>query len=147
MKVLVAYDGTLRSDEALAYGIERAREGKDELIVLHVFNRGLFAGYDAHPFAEHRARQEALGRLAEAGAALKASGVRYRVVEEEGMPGDVTMEFARAEKVDLLICPPRMRGLVKRFKKLMRESGKEATGSEILDDKNRLRLTAAGIKA
>jgi hypothetical protein len=57
------------------------------------------------------------------------------------------MEFARAEKVDLLICPPRMRGLVKRFKKLMRESGKEATGSEILDDKNRLRLTAAGIKA
>ena len=66
MKIMVAYDGTLQAKEALAYGMDKAREKGGEVVALHVFNNGLFVDYDATIGAQGAARAEAAQFIDEA---------------------------------------------------------------------------------
>ena len=58
MKMLVAYDGTLNSKEALSFGLSKARETGARLAVLSVFDPGPFAWYGAGPGALDVARKQ-----------------------------------------------------------------------------------------
>lgn len=108
MKILVAYDGSLNSKTALRYGIQRAKEGGGGIIVLHVFNKGLFIDYDASPKAEGMARIESARYVEDARRILEESGkdIASRIIVEEGNPAEETLRYAESENVDLIFSPP-----------------------------------------
>jgi hypothetical protein len=132
MKIMVAYDGTLQAKEALAYGIEKAREKGGEVIALHVFNSGLFVDYDAHVDAEAIARRDSARFVEEARTLIreKGNGVRTSLFSTEGDPAEETVSFAKEKKVDMLLCPPKFRTIIGKYEKnlakheLMPEAGK-----------------------
>ncbi|MCL5023344.1 MAG: universal stress protein [Nitrospirae bacterium] len=115
MKILLAYDGTLQSKEALRYGIRKAKEGNGQILVLHVFNSSLFLDYDATPHAEEMARIESARFVEDARRILETEGntVRSRIVVDEGDPPEEILRHAAAEKSDIIIAPPAYRSLAK----------------------------------
>ncbi len=111
MKIMVAYDGTLQAKEALAYGMDKAREKGGEVVALHVFNSPMFFDYDATPGARDEAKAESARFIAEAKAIIaeKSKGVKASLYSTEGDPAEEVVGFAKAEKVDVLLCPPNSR--------------------------------------
>ena len=126
MKVLVAYDGTLQAKEALNYGIAKVRENGGELVALHVFNSGRFIDYDVFG-AEDAGRREAVGFTAEAEKRLKETGegIHTRVVFAEGNPEEETIDYARENRFDLLLCPSRYKSIIKDFRSLLDGQGRK----------------------
>jgi nucleotide-binding universal stress UspA family protein len=124
MKIMVAYDGTLQSKEALVYGMEKAGQKGGEVVALHVFNSGLFFDYDATPEAEEIARRESAGYLAEAKALIreKGKGVRVSLYTAEGNPEEEVIGFAKANNVDVLLCPPKFKSIIRKYQKSLAES-------------------------
>lgn len=124
MKIMVAYDGTMQAKEALAYGIEKAREKGGEVVALHVFNNGLFVDYDATVNAESVARSEAARCIDDAKKIIaeKGKGVRASLYSTDGRPEDEIISFARSEKVDVLLCPPRFKTLISKYRRAAAES-------------------------
>ncbi len=124
MKIMVAYDGTLQSKEALACGIEKAREKGGEVVALHVFNRGLFMGYDAHIDAEAMAEHESARFVEEAKELLreKGRGVRTSLFTVEGNPDEEVVRFAQEKKADVLLCPPKFKAIIGRYRKALGET-------------------------
>jgi len=116
MKVLVAYDGTLHAKVALRYGLEKVRESGGELVALHVFNSDLFIDYDAIPEAEEIARRESLRYIEELEGIIRdeGDGVKARIIVEDGNPEKEILSYAKAENVDILLCPARYKSLVKK---------------------------------
>lgn len=123
MRVLVVYDGTLQSKDALRYGLREARERRGDLIVLQVFDNCAFFDYGAGPRAIERARLESLRYAEEARTLIdeEGCGVRTRVHTEEGDPEEEVIRFASERWIDLLLCPPRYRSIAKRFAELKRD--------------------------
>ena len=76
MKILVIYDGTIKSKTALRYGLGKAKEIGGELLVLQVFQNSLFVDYDAGPRAEEIARAEAALHLSDAETLIRDTGNR-----------------------------------------------------------------------
>lgn len=124
MKIMVAYDGTLQAKEALVYGMQKAKEKGGEVVALHVFNSPLFVDYDATPGAESVARAESDRFMEEAKAIIreKGKGVKASLYSTEGNPEDETIAFARAEHADVLLCPPRFRRIIGKYRKALGES-------------------------
>lgn len=116
MKILVTYDGTLNSKDALIYGIKIIRQRGGKLLLLSVFNRGLFTDYEGGPDAERIAREDLFIHIQEARKIIDemASGYDVRLIEREGNPEDVIIEYAKAEGVDLLITTPKYKSLLKK---------------------------------
>lgn len=116
MKIMVAYDGTLQSKDALVYGLEKAREKGGEVVALHVFNNGLFMDYDVMD-AEAVARRDAAKHVEEAKALIreKSNGVRASLFSTEGNPEEEIVNFAKDKKADLLLCPPAFKGIIRKF--------------------------------
>ncbi len=135
MKVLVAYDGTLQSKDALIYGVEKVRKNGGELIALHVFNSSVFIDYDASPRAEEIARQESYRHVEDAKRIIEDFGknVQTRIIVEEGNPEEELLRYARARNVDVLLCPPRFKSMIKKFKKTFNEQGKEIVENTVFD--------------
>ena len=133
MKIMVAYDGTLQAKEALAYGIEKAREKQGEVVALHVFNRPLFWDYEASPDAMNAAREESARFIDEAKALIrqKGAGVRASLFSTDGNPDEAVIGFARSEKVDVLLCPPKYSGIIGKYRKLLGESELAAEASSM----------------
>ncbi len=134
MKIMVAYDGTVQAKEALVYGMEKAREKGGEVLALHVFNNGLFVDYDAHVDAETLARQEAGQRIEEAKSLIreKGNGVRASLFTTEGDPEEAVIDFAKEKKVDVLLCPPRFKAIIQKYRKEAAAGlGAEATGLNV----------------
>jgi len=121
MKIMVAYDGTLQSKDALVYGMEKAREKGGEVIAYHVFNSPLFIDYDATPNAEARARAESARLVEEAKAIIseKGKGVKASLFTGEGNPEEEIIAFARAEHADILLCPPRYKSIIRKYRKAL----------------------------
>ncbi len=117
MKIMVAYDGTVQAKEALVYGMEQAREKGGQVLALHVFDPHVFMGYDAHIDAETLARQESLRFVDEAKALIreKGDGIRASLFTTEGDPEEEVMNFAQDRRIDVLLCPPRFKSLVKKY--------------------------------
>jgi len=115
MKMLVACDGTLQSMKALRYGIEKVREKGGKVIVLHVFQAGLFIDYDASPDAEVIARKEFSKGLEDAKQIIEeaGSGVRVKIIEEEGDPEEEIVKYAESENADIILSTPRYRKKLK----------------------------------
>jgi len=117
MKIMVAYDGTLQAKEALAYGLEKARTKGGEVMALYVFNSDLFIDYDASMGAAAAARREAEGYIAEAKSIIreKGNGVTAHLYSAEGNPEQEVIQFAREQKVDVLLCPPKFRTIIRKY--------------------------------
>ena len=121
MKIMVAYDGTLQAKEALVYGMEKAREKGGEVVALHVFNSKMFIDYDAHVDAEPMARQESARFVEEAKSLIreKGNGVRTSLFTTEGNPTEEVISFAKEKKVDLMLCPPKFKAIIKKYRKAL----------------------------
>lgn len=135
MKVLVAYDGTLQAKDALKYGVEKVKENGGEVVALHVFNSNQYIDYDVFG-AEEAGRAESLRHVAEARNVLAETGkgLRTRIVVEEGNPEEETINYARENNVDLLLCSPRYRKIISSFKMLLGDQGTELPGSASFDE-------------
>ncbi len=116
MKILVAYDGSINSKTALRYGILRTKEAGGEIIVLHVFNSGMFVGYDSSPKAEKMARIESARYVEDARRILEeaAGGIPGRIIVEEGDPSEEILRLAVSEKIDMIFSPPSFKSITKR---------------------------------
>jgi nucleotide-binding universal stress UspA family protein len=134
MKVLVEYDGTLQAKDALKYGVEKVTESGGEIVALHVFKCNMFVDYDVFG-AEEAGRAEALRFAAEAKRILEEAGkgLQARVIFAEGNPEEETINYARENNMDLLLCSPRYKSIIRNFKKLMDRQGKEVHESTIFD--------------
>jgi len=115
MKILVNYDGSLNSQTALKYGIRKVREAGGSLFAIHVFNVNMFIDYGAGPNAEEMARKESSGYVENARRIISESGseIDVRLFTTEGNPNEEIVKFARDEKIDLIIVPPRYKTIVK----------------------------------
>lgn len=118
MKIMVAYDGTLQAKEALVYGMDKAREKGGEVVALHVFNSGMFVDYDASINAETLAKAEAKRFIEEAKTIIreKAAGVKASIYSTEGNPTVEMINFAKAEKADVLLCPPKFTKIINKYR-------------------------------
>lgn len=148
MKVLVAYDGTLQSKDAVRYGIEKVKENGGELVAFHVFKSNMFVDYDVFG-AEAAARKESAKFVAEAEQIIKEEGkdIWARVVVEEGEPEEEIIDFARKRGVDLLLCPPRYKAIIENIKKTLKEEGRDITESRILDTMEGVKAAASSARA
>jgi len=129
MKIMVAYDGTLQAKEALVYGMDKAREKGGEVVALHVFNKGMFVDYDASADAIVVARHEAARFVEEAKAIIreKANGVRVSLFSTEGDPEEAVIDFAKAKKAEVLLCPPKFKGIINTYQRsLIADLGADA---------------------
>ena len=135
MKVLVAYDGTLQAKDALKYGVEKVKENGGEVVALHVFNSNQYIDYDVFG-AEEAGRAASMRFAAEAKKILEETGkgLRTRVIVEEGNPEEETINYARENNVDLLLCSPSYRKIINSFKMLLGEQGKELPENTIFDE-------------
>ena len=142
MKVLVAYDGTLQAKEALKYGVEKVKANGGELVALHVFNSNMFVGYDVFG-AEEAGRTEAMRFAVEAKQILgeTGKGIKTRVIFAEGDPEEETIGFARENNMDLLLCSPRYKSIIKSFSALLDEQGKKAKEDTIFDETAKPKLS------
>ncbi len=115
MKILVAYDGTLHSQRALRYGINKSTNEHDELVVLLVFNPNLFIAYEAGPKAMDVARREFLQYTEDAENIVRELGSkdRVRIVTLEGDPETELIKLASSADMDLVLAPPRYKALLK----------------------------------
>lgn len=145
MKVLVAYDGTLQSKDALKYGLDTVKEKGGELIALHVFKSNMFVDYDAIPGVEDMARAESARFVADAERIIKDSGVRARMVVEDGEPEEEIVNFARERNVDLLLCPPRYKSIIENIKRILKEEGRDITEDRILDEMDKVKMSVVSV--
>jgi nucleotide-binding universal stress UspA family protein len=148
MKVLVAYDGTLQSKDALRYGMEKVRENGGEVLALHLFNSNLFIDYDVAPGAVETARKESARQIQDAKILLKEEGsdLKTSIFAGEGDPEDEVIRFARERNVDVLLCPPRYKSIIKKFRKVAEEGGREARENSILDEAERLKMAVVSVR-
>ena len=143
MKVLVAYDGTLQAKDALKYGVEKVKASGGEVVALNVFNSNMYMDYDVFG-AEEAGRTESMRFAAEAKQILAETGkgITARVIFAEGNPEEETINYARENNVDLLLCTPRYKSIIRNFKKLLDEQGKKAQEDTIFDEADKPRLSA-----
>jgi len=143
MKVLVAYDGTLQAKDALKYGVEKVKASGGEIVALNVFNSNMYMDYDVFG-AEEAGRTESMRFAAEAKQILAETGkgITARVIFAEGNPEEETINYARENNVDLLLCTPRYKSIIRNFKKLLDEQGKKAQEDTIFDAADKPRLSA-----
>jgi len=141
MKIMVAYDGTLQAKEALAYGIEKARAKGGEVVALHVFNSPLFVDYDATVNAQGAARAEAAKFVEEAKAIIreKGKGVKASLFTSEGNPEEEVISFAKAEQVDVLLCPPKFKTIIGKYQKTL-------AGTELAGETAKMNVAALSTK-
>lgn len=129
MKIVVAYDGTVQSKEALVYGMDKARENGGEVVALHVFNDGLFLDYDVMD-SEAIARKEAAKYVEEAKAIIreKSNGVRASLYSTDGNPEEEIINFAKEKKADLLLCPPTFKRIIRKYQNALAVDRGGSTG-------------------
>ncbi len=115
MKIIVVYDGTVHAKRAFRYGLSRCAEKGGEVVLLSVFDQGLFVDYDAGLAAQDRARQEFMQQVVEAKALAhdEQPRVSVRFITEEGDPDAIAARLAGSEEADLILAPPRRKGLAK----------------------------------
>lgn len=124
MKIMVAYDGTLQAKEALVYGMDKAREKGGEVVALHVFNNNMFIDYDATVDAQGIAKAEAEQLINEAKMIIreKGKGAKASLYSTEGNPTEEVINFAKAENVDVLLCPPKFTKIINKYQRSLAES-------------------------
>jgi len=115
VKILVAYDGSFQSKNALRYGIEKAEEKGGEVISLHVFNSNMFIDYDAGPGAVETARREFYRHVKDAERLIGEIGGQIQVnsVVAEGNPEEAILRYAKSENVGLVLATPAYKSIAR----------------------------------
>ena len=141
MKIMVAYDGTLQAKEALVYGMEKVREKGGEVVALHVFNNNMFIDYDASVDAESIARRESAQFIEEAKSLIrqKGKGLTVSLFTMDGNPEEEVISFAKAKKVDVLLCPPKFKTIINKYQKALGET-------ELSSEAEKMNLAALSTK-
>jgi nucleotide-binding universal stress UspA family protein len=141
MKIMVAYDGTLQAKEALVYGMDKVREKGGEVVALHVFNNNMFIDYDASVDAESIARRESAQFIEEAKSLIheKGKGITVSLFSTDGNPEEEVISFAKAKKVDVLLCPPKFRTIISKYQKALGET-------ELMGEVEKMNLAAISTK-
>lgn len=114
MRIMVAYDGTIPSKEALRYGIQKVRELGGELIAMQVLDPLLFLDYSVGALDAARAEAACIREEAKALLRAEATGIRASVVWTEGDPEAMLVSYAEDRFIDVLLCPPRYRSVAMR---------------------------------
>ena len=114
-RYLVPTDGSGGSEKALAYAIERAREPKAEVHVVHVVPPVTYDELEI--YAEQsdiaKIRREAHQRiLASAAEQLKTAGIPCAPHLLDGHPGETIAHFAESQNIDEIIMGSRGRGAI-----------------------------------
>lgn len=117
MKILVAYDGSINSKNALRYGIKKVSAAGGELIALNVFTGSTFVGYDAVPGCGESAYGQAMQHLDEAASIIRkeGKGIKASTILADGYPEEEIVNAAIEEKADLLLCPSKYKSVRKHF--------------------------------
>lgn len=133
MKMIVSYDGTLQSKEALRFAIGQAREKGAGLSVLHVFNSGLFLDYEAGLNAMDFSRRQSRAYLDEAKAIIgsEGKGVDVGVYTVEGDPEEELLSFAHSRNADFIVCTPGLKSVIKKYQRLAGSAAAGETTSAI----------------
>ena len=141
MKIMVAYDGTTQAKEALVYGMDKVREKGGEVIALHVFNNNMFIDYDASVNAEAIARRESAGFVEEAKSLIreKGKGLSVSLFTADGNPEEEVVSFAKSQKVDVLLCPPKFKTIISKYQKALGET-------ELTSEVEKMNLAALSTK-
>jgi len=141
MKIMVAYDWTLQAKEALTYGIDKVREKGGEVVALHVFNNNMFIDYDASVNAESIARRESERLVEEAKSLIreKGKGISVSLFTMDGNPEEEVINFAKAKKVDVLLCPPKFRTIISKYQRALGET-------ELTNEVEKMNLAALSTK-
>ncbi len=142
MKIMIAYDGTLQAKEALVYGMDKAREKGGEVVALHVFNSPMFVDYEGSFGAQDAAKAEADRFISEAKAIIreKGKGVKASLYSTEGNPSEEVISFAKAQKADVLLCPPKFTSIIEKYQ--------QAVGaSEMAGEAAKLHVAALSTKS
>jgi hypothetical protein len=108
--------------------MDKAREKGGEVVALHVFNNSMFIDYDATIDAQGIAKAEAEQFINEAKTIIreKGKGVKTSLYSTEGNPTEEMISFAKSEKVDVLLCPPKFTKIINKYQRALVES--ELTG-------------------
>jgi len=141
MKIMVAYDGTLQAKEALVYGMEKVREKGGEVVALHVFNNNMFIDYDAAVNAESIARRESAQFVEDAKSLIreKGKGITVSLFTMDGNPEEEVISFAKAKKVDVLLCTPKFKTIISKYQKALGEM-------ELTSEAEKMNLAALSTK-
>ncbi len=77
----------------------------------------MFIDYDATVDAQGIARTEAKQFINEAKTIIreKGKGVKASLFSTEGNPTEEVISFAKAEKVDVLLCPPKFTKIINKY--------------------------------
>jgi len=142
MRVLVAYDGTMQTKDALRYGAQKVWENGGLLVALHVFNSNMFIDYDVFG-AEDTGHAEAMRFAEEARQILGETGrdIRARLIVTEGNPEEETINYARENYMDLLLCPPCYKSIIRSYKKSMDMQGRKVREDTVFDETRKPRLS------
>jgi len=145
MKMLIAYDGTLQSKDALRFGLAKAKETGARVAILSVFDTEAFVDYEISPNQMETARKQSAARLDEARVIVKTegAGVDVGIYTAEGDPEAQTLEFALHEGVDFLLCTKKYGGIVNQYKSALEARGKGETCSIVHDATGRVAATCA----
>jgi len=141
MRVLVAYDGTMQTKDALRYGAQKVKENGGVLVALHVFNSNMFIDYDVFG-AEDAGLAESKRFAEDARQIIRETGkdIRTRLIVAEGNPEEETINYVRENNMDLLLCPARYKSIIRSFRKLKDEQGRKVYEDTILDEMEKPRL-------
>jgi len=142
MKIMVAYDGTLQSKEALKYGMDKVRAKGGEVIALHVFNSDIFVDYDATVDAQNLARRESARFVAEAKSLISENGkgIRVGLFTTEGDPETSIISFAKENAADVLLCPPKFKGIINKYRRTL-------AANELTAEAEKMNLAALSAKS
>jgi hypothetical protein len=93
-------------------------------VALHVFNNGMFIDYDATVDARGIAKAEAQHFIDEAKTIIRerSKGVKTSLYSTEGNPTEEVINFAKTEKVDVLLCPPKFTKIINKYQRYLAES-------------------------
>jgi nucleotide-binding universal stress UspA family protein len=113
--IVIATDGSPSAAEAIAVGLELAREQDADVTFVHVLPPDTFAGgrpgpTHAHP--HHLGMDESEIALAEAADAAEGAGVSYDLERISGETVDEIVAVADARDADLIVVGSRGRGAV-----------------------------------
>jgi nucleotide-binding universal stress UspA family protein len=115
-KILVAYDSGKKSQKALEFAKEIAKNCQSEIYIFTSVKMpqmvASVAGHDMLKDLEEKSQDYFKGEIEEAASKIREEGVRVQVVIVNDSPGAAIVSFADKEKIDMIAMGSRNRGFV-----------------------------------
>ena len=108
-KIIIGYDGSGQSREALDFALKIATQFKSEVLLVSVIERIIIPSQEGFVLPTvnimQQIQQEMKGLVAEALLKIKDDypSLKVREILKEGRPSDVLVEIAKTENADLIV--------------------------------------------